>query len=341
MAMNPGTIQLLNPLYLWLLPVLFVAEQLWRQWSSAPATLDLRALEPASQTYIVHPLTHLLPRSRSKSVSPYFIRGFVWLILTVLIVALGQPVRVEKKLPDRMEQRDITFIVDTSLSMTLRDYELDGQRVERIHLLKSLLKKFVSQLRDDRIGILVFGETAQTLVPLTKDQTLLRNMIDRISAGMIGRHNAIGDSIALAVREVQQQKDNKRILVLLTDAGTHTGKIDPLAAAQLAAESGISLYIVAIGATTSDAKERTDASGLLFQTVEMPVLNSLATITSRKSYLASASKAINNAISDITHQDSNTIVGKPKYAVTQLYPWLLGVALLSLGILPLLGWRQA
>lgn len=353
MALN---IQWLYPAYIWLLPLLLTLDLGWRKFFAPGSEINLNAIESWSRGRFRHPLLHLIPQAPRHGATPYLIRGLIWVILTSLVLALSQPVRLEKQRPRHMQGRDITFIVDTSLSMALRDYELAGQRVERIHLLKGLLKKIVSQLQEDRISIIVFGESAYTLVPLTKDQALLGDMIDRITAGMVGRHNAIGDSIALAVREARQRGDNggdngadhsadnsgdnKRILVLLTDAGTHTGKISPHAAAQLASEAGLSLYIVAIGATTDAAEEKTGYSGLLFQTVEMPLLEELAALTGGKSYLASDSGAINNAITDITQHDSNPVLSHPSYVMTELYPWLLLPALAGMGILPLLGWRQ-
>ena len=56
------------------------------------------------------------------------------------------PVRIGARLPDPPDDRDIVFIVDVSVSMVLRDYELDGQRIDRMNLLKALLDRFTQGL---------------------------------------------------------------------------------------------------------------------------------------------------------------------------------------------------
>jgi len=92
---------------------------------------------------------------------------------------------------------------------------------------------------------------------------------------MAGRFNAIGDAIALAVKQATQINDKtgkinkrKRILVLLTDADQPTGEIEPDVAAQLAKNANLPLYTIAIGAT-SLAAEESRLGGLLYSPVDI------------------------------------------------------------------------
>ncbi len=328
MAMTPGSIVLLYPVWLWLIPALLIAALAWRYFSLIDEDIGLASGAPSNRQRFTHPLLYLIPRvgiSRGWRVTSNVL---LWLVLACLVLALSQPVRVGKQLLEPPRERDIVFIVDTSLSMVLRDYILDEQRVERISLLKNLLTQFVHNLKGERISIIVFGETANTLVPLTQDQQLLSEMISRISAGMVGRYNALGDAIALAVREAGELRQRRQILMLFTDAGQHTGNIEPQAAAQLAAEAGLPLYTIAIGAATIEAEEQHQYSGLLYQTVDMTLLHALAEITHGSSYQAGDSNALQQTIADITSHKENIAAQQVRYVREPLYIWPLALALL-------------
>jgi Ca-activated chloride channel family protein len=328
MAMTPGSIVLLHPVWLWLLPVLMIAALFWRYFSSLDEDIGLASGAASNRQRFTHSLLYLIPRvstSRGRRLASHVL---LWLVLASLVLALSQPVRVGKQLPEPPRERDVVFIVDTSLSMVLRDYILNGQRIERISLLKNLLNQFVRNLTGERISIVVFGETANTLVPLTQDQQLMSQMISRISAGMVGRYNALGDAIALAVREAGGAQQRSQILVLFTDAGQHTGNIEPQAAAQLAAEAGLPLYIIAIGAATVKAEEQRQYSGLLYQTVDMTMLNALADITQGNSYQADDSNALEQTIADITRHKENIAEQQVRYVREPLYMWPLALGLL-------------
>ena len=67
--------------------------------------------------------------------------------------------------------------------------------------LKSFLDRFAQQLEGDRISVIVFGDSAYTLLPLNEDLQLTRRMLSRIKTTMAGRFNALGEAIALGVKE--------------------------------------------------------------------------------------------------------------------------------------------
>jgi Ca-activated chloride channel family protein len=328
--MTPGSIVLMHPGWLWLLPVLIAAALLWRYFRGPGDDDSLSA--GISPVRLIHPLLKLIPSFKSSRGPRWVAHTVLWVAFTCLVLALSQPVRIGNQLPEPPRERDIVFIVDTSLSMILRDYILEGERIERISLLKTLLNRFVKRLQGERIAIVVFGETAHTLVPLTRDQQLLASMISRISAGMVKRHNAMGDAIALSVREAALDDTRGKILVLFTDAGQDTGRVKPRAAAQLAAEAGLPLYTVAIGAATPDAQAQREHSGLLYQPVDVTLLESLAQSTGANSYRAGNSRALENAVADITRHEENIAVQQPRFARHPLYLWplLLGLFVFTL-----------
>jgi Ca-activated chloride channel family protein len=328
MAMTSGSVILLHPDWLWLIPALMIAALMWRYFSLADDDIGLVSGAASNRYRFTHPLLELIPRVNTSRGRRFTSQVLLWLVLASLVLALSQPVRIGEQLSEPPRERDIVFIVDTSLSMVLRDYILNERRVERISLLKNLLKQFVRNLKGERISIIVFGETANTLVPLTQDRQLLAQMISRISAGMVGRYNALGDAIALAVREAGVARRRSQILVLFTDAGQHTGNIEPQAAAQLAAEAGLPLYTIAIGAATPEGEEQRRYSGLLYQPVDMILLNALAEITQGNSYQAGDSNTLQQTIADITRHKENIADQQVRYVREPLYMWPLALGLL-------------
>lgn len=332
---QPEHIEISQPEWLWLIPVFIFLKLIihfeinrisWLE-KSPPASID--NINEISKNKYYHPLIKLFSDKNIKIGIKSRRSFFYSLLFILLILALSQPVYIGEKLPDPPQKRDIIFIVDTSVSMILRDYELNGQRIDRMNLLKSVLDNFIQKLKGERISIIVFGDQPYTLVPLTTDQMLLRNMLYRVQATMAGRFNAMGDAIALAVKLAGQNLNGasiddkrKRVLVLMTDSDQPTGKIDPEAAALLAQKESLPLYTIAIGSTNLSAGEDSK-SGLLYSPVDLVLLEKLSRITGAKSYHAKNPSTLTEAIDSIKTHETNKDIVEPVYIREDYYHWIL------------------
>lgn len=333
--MQTGSIYFAQPQWLWLIPLLIILHLLLRKHAKEGDASALATGSTRNERIFFHPLIAALPKSIPgvhKTPVHHLLHAVVSLLI---IISLCEPVRVGERLPDPPQERDIVFIVDSSISMTLRDYVLEGERVDRMTLLKAVLDRFVQRLEGERIGLIVFGDSAYTLVPLTRDQGLVRHMLKRIEATMVGRFNAMSEGIALAVKQAgpiaEGEERRHRILVMLTDGDKATGQIKPQAAAELAREAGIPLYTVAIGATTESAEEERIA-GLIYEPVDLPLLKFLAQHTGGETFQAGDSQAFEQAIQTILQQEQNRREVAPQYYQEPLYLWPLLSALLLLFI---------
>ena len=88
--------------------------------------------ENTTSNKLIHPLVFLMS-ARVKKQQAYKHGMPIWmriLILSLFVSSLAQPQRIGQQLPEPSKQRDILFIVDTSVGMQLRDYVLDDQRYE-------------------------------------------------------------------------------------------------------------------------------------------------------------------------------------------------------------------
>jgi Ca-activated chloride channel family protein len=332
-----GDIELNAPLWLWLFPALVVVARLWRRFAG-PAEAASLASGSMGPQHFYHPLVAFYTAATAiRGRFPLWRLLTIWLALGCLVLAMAQPVQLGARLPEPPRQRDILFIVDTSVSMVLRDYLHEGERVRRIDLLRQVLDDLIQKLANDRIGIVLFAETAHTLVPLTSDHNLLRKMLTHLDTDIVGRYSALGDAVALAVKEASRVTGGeRRLLMLFSDAQLTAGSIAPLAAAQLAAESQLQLYTVAIGATSYAAEEKRTA-GLIYHPADTELLQRLAEQTNASSYHADSSAALEQAVNDITVREPQTRQPEPVLERLPLYhlPLLLGAVLLLLAQLPL------
>ncbi len=324
-------IELTHPHWLWLLPVLLIVTLILRAIGHRKLPASLATGDSARKHYFFHPLISLLPKNQFISKTSLAQSLLFSLAFVFLVMSLSEPVLIGEQLPDPPRERDIMFIVDTSISMTLRDYVLNGERVDRMTLLKGVLDRFIQQLTGERIGIIIFGDAAYTLVPLTRDQSLLRHMLPRIQATMAGRFNNIGEAIALAVKQTQQQREGQRhrVLVMLTDADKPTGSIPPDTAAELAKDAKLPLYTIAIGASTAAAEEKR-VTGLIYEPVDVALLKSISERTGARSYLAGDAQALEHAINDIAQHETNQRIIAPRFYREPLFLWPL---LFAVGIL--------
>ncbi|MFZ3182627.1 MAG: VWA domain-containing protein [Pseudomonas sp.] len=171
--------------------------------------------------------------------------ALIWLLL---LLAAARPEWVGEPLPLAASGRDLMVAVDVSGSMEQRDMQWQGQDVDRLSLVKHLFSDFIEQRRGDRVGLILFGSQAYLQAPLTFDRHTVRTWLDEAVIGIAGKNTAIGDAIGLAVKRLRQRPANSRILVLITDGANTAGAIEPLTATRLAAEQGVKIYTIGIGA---------------------------------------------------------------------------------------------
>lgn len=171
----------------------------------------------------------------------------LWLAWCLLCVALARPQQLGDPVEQPATARQLMLALDISGSMNEPDMQLGGQAVERIVAARAVLDDFLSRRQGDHIGLIVFGQQAFVLTPLTPDLATVRAQLADAQVGLAGNDTAIGDAIALAVRRLRRQEQGPRLLVLLTDGVNTTGNIDPQQAAGLAAHDKVRVHTVAFG----------------------------------------------------------------------------------------------
>jgi Ca-activated chloride channel family protein len=174
-------------------------------------------------------------------------------LFTLALVVAG-PLARDPRPPPQVEGLDVVLVVDTSLSMRALDAEVDGEWRTRLHLAREVVRRFALHrlVSGDRVGLVVFGETAFTQCPLTSDGHLLAAALERVVPGMAGEATALGDALALAVKRVTVDEGAEptgagRVVVILTDGRSNAGVIPTDVAIDLARAREIRVHTVGIG----------------------------------------------------------------------------------------------
>jgi Ca-activated chloride channel homolog len=166
----------------------------------------------------------------------------------LLIVALARPQVAHATTKIQASGVDMMLALDVSGSMQALDLQLDGERADRLTVVKSVVSKFIAARPNDRMGIIAFAGHPYLVSPLTLDHDWLRKNLDRIGIGTNEDGTAIGSALAAAVNRLRASDAKSKVIVLLTDGVNNAGSMRPSLAAKAAAALGIKVYTIAVGA---------------------------------------------------------------------------------------------
>lgn len=178
---------------------------------------------------------------------PLLLAIIAWLLL---VVAACRPQWLGEPIEQAISGRDLMLAVDVSGSMDEQDFIIGKERVDRLTATKQVAGAFIERRIGDRVGLILFGTTAYLQTPLTFDRKTVITLLNEAFIGITDDEPAtsIGDAIGLAVKRLQSQTADSRVLVLLTDGANTAGEVSPLQAAELAAAKQLKIYTIGIGA---------------------------------------------------------------------------------------------
>ncbi|MBC8097091.1 MAG: VWA domain-containing protein, partial [Akkermansiaceae bacterium] len=164
----------------------------------------------------------------TRSRSGGFLAALRWFALALLIVALAQPRLTKSETRVNASGIDIAVAMDLSGSMASEDFEVKGGRINRLHMAKQVLTRFIEKRENDRIGVVAFGSQAYIAAPLTLDHDFLLRNLERLELGSInGNQTAIGSGLSTAVNRLRELKSKSKIVILMTDGVNNAGKLAP------------------------------------------------------------------------------------------------------------------
>lgn len=260
-------------------------------------------------------------------------RLLVWLLL---VCAAARPQWLDEPLALPQSGRDILLAVDISGSMEMPDFTIDGKQVTRLDVVRATAREFIGRREGDRLGLILFGSRAYLQTPLTFDRKTVQAMLDDASIGIAGKETAIGDAIGLAIKRLNETQAHHRVLILLTDGQNTAGAVDPIKAAELAAQAGLRVYTIGLGAD----ELRVDMPGPFGSRVVNPsrdldekTLQRIAQATGARYFRAKDTDAL-QAIYDLMDELEPAAGESQTFRlVHELYTWPLAGALLTSALL--------
>jgi Ca-activated chloride channel family protein len=223
--------------------------------------------------------------------------------------------------------RDLLLAVDVSGSMAAEDMRIGGRPVDRLTAVQVVAGDFLSRRQGDRVGLLLFGQQAYLLTPLTFDLEHVRYQLDTSSIGLAGRETAMGDAIGLAVKRLRETEAVQRVLILLTDGVNTAGALDPKEASTLAVAEKVRIYTVGIGGDM----QRRGMLGMMFaqpEEIDEATLEAVATRTGGRYFRARNTTELAGIYAEIERLEPSMQAGERLRPRRELYPWPLAGSLL-------------
>lgn len=301
----------------------------------APLPWLLRLLLPAADSGEAALKVSFLPEleelagRRARSSLPGWRQQAPFALLWLLLLgAAARPQWLGEPMPLPASGRDLLIAVDVSGSMAYSDMRWEDEEIDRLGLVKHLLGDFIEGRHGDRVGLILFGSQAYLQAPLTFDRHTVRTWLDEALIGIAGKNTAIGDAIGLAVKRLRERPAESRVLVLVTDGANTGGTLEPMTAARLAAEQGVKIYPIGIGADP----QQSGVLGLFGVNpgldLDEPTLRAIAELTGGEYFRARGSEelqAIEARLDRLEPVAQQPTLARPAQA---LYAWPLGAALL-------------
>ena len=163
------------------------------------------------------------------------------LAFVALVFAAARPQWGSKLREEKSEGVEMMFVVDVSNSMLAEDFT--PNRLDRT---RYAIDKLFSQMKQDRVGVVVFAGEAKVQLPITTDYRMARSFTKRLSPSLVNVQGTdLSDAIDLASLSFSHKDGSSRVMILVSDGEAHDS--GALAAAERAAARGIHIFAIGVG----------------------------------------------------------------------------------------------
>lgn len=220
-----------EPVYFYgllMIPVFIILFWMMRIWKK-------RALKRFGESGL---LMKLMPDYSSARPVVKFI--LILFAVSFIILGLANPQIGSKLQTIERKGIDIIIAIDVSNSMLAEDI-----RPNRLIRSRQAVSRLIDNLKNDRIGIIVFAGRAYTQLPITTDYSAAKLFLSTINTDIISiQGTAIAEAINLSVESFDDNNHQKAIIII-TDGEDHEG--EAIVAAKAAAEKDIKVYTIGMG----------------------------------------------------------------------------------------------
>lgn len=159
----------------------------------------------------------------------------------LLIIGLADPQIGTQTEDTKTKGADLMILLDVSNSMLSKDFAPD-----RLDNAKLALDQLISNLQDNRIGIIVFAGKAYVQLPSTTDYAAAKLFLNTINTGIVPvQGTAIGAAIDMGMRSFDFKNGASKVMILLTDGENHED--DAVKAATQAHAKNVFIHVIGFG----------------------------------------------------------------------------------------------
>lgn len=252
---------------------------------------------------------------------------FILISCILMVIGLARPQRISDK---KIKKDGIDIVVALDLSKSMLQEDFNPNRLEKS---KELLSKFISQRVNDRIGLVIFGGDAYTKIPLTFDNSMLREVVEKIKVDDITSNNrtAIGMGVGVAINRLKESESKSKVIILMTDGENNYGELSPIDATKLAKELGIKIYTIGIGAYEKNVPSFFGVMRKVKNTdLDENLLTKMAEETNGKYFRASDEKSFEEIFSEINKLEKTEIEKQDFIQKEELYMGFVKASLIFL-----------
>jgi Ca-activated chloride channel family protein len=308
-------IQFQYPQAFWLLvliPVLILLFLLYQNWKK-------RTSKTIGDAHLVKDL--------SKNYSP--VKNSLKFVLIVLAFACGCIALANPRVPDKNSsevRKGIDVVIALDVSNSMRATDIAPDRLERA---KQFVSRIIDNLKDDRIGLVVFAGYGYAQMPLTFDYDAARLYVTAADPSNISAQGtSIADAFDKAAILFGEESERFKSIILITDGETHDeNAMDKLK--ELAAK-GVMINTVGIGSpegsTIKDSSGRLkmDASGQpVVSKLNEQILQQIAQATNGiYIHLQSSDAAVKQIMNQYAQIERKALGDTSLYNYETYYAWL-------------------
>ncbi len=253
-------------------------------------------------------------------------------VIFSLILALARPQARNVLQEVKAQGIDIMLLIDISGSMRATDF-----KPNRLEAVKAVASNFVADRISDRIGLNVFAAESYLQCPLTTDLQRLQEIIqgvDLVSEEYDG--TAIGLAVAGGVNRLRDSEAKSKVIILLSDGRNNAGELDPLTAAEMAAEFGIRIYTIGAGTRgTATIPVKTPLGTRTMQVqvdIDEDTLQKIAESTGGYYFRATNETSLAEIYEEISQMETTEFEVKEYVRQRELFLWPLIAALFLLSL---------
>ena len=295
-----------------------------------PALWFLRGKEGAKSS-IVFPSLSILGSlgAKPKAYAGSIALTLLSFSLAACFVALARPQHRETFTARKASGIDIVLAFDLSSSMTARDFIPPGERhaIQRVDAAKEVLRVFIGNRPSDRMGLVVFAGQPYPACPLTLDHEWLQKTIERVQIeDLLEQGTAIGSAIAASAKRLDARDSKSKIIVLIADGASNSGKLTPKQAAEFAAQLNIKIYTIAIG--TPDGRVGRNIMANPRREFDPETLQEVAKLTGGEYFWAKDYSSLESTFNTINELEKSEARISTTVQATDFYHWICGLAAL-------------